>query len=77
DEGERSVQFEVWAPQADRVTLHCEGATRALERDPERPGWWWGEAVALAALVAGGVRAGLPGRRTASGQARDQSPYRC
>ncbi|MCO6693707.1 hypothetical protein KQI59_04505, partial [Streptomyces sp. Vc17.3-30] len=34
-------------------------------------------AVALAALVAGGVRAGLPGRRTASGQARDQSPYRC
>ncbi|WAC99217.1 hypothetical protein [Streptomyces sp. NA13] len=33
--------------------------------------------VALAALVAGGVRAGLPGRRTASGQARDQSPYRC
>ncbi|WP_411095414.1 hypothetical protein [Streptomyces sp. 021-3] len=34
-------------------------------------------AVALAALVAGGVRARLPGRRTASGQARDQSPYRC
>jgi maltooligosyltrehalose trehalohydrolase len=40
------VQFEVWAPQADRVTLHCEGATRALARDPERSGWWWGEADA-------------------------------
>jgi maltooligosyltrehalose trehalohydrolase len=40
------VQFEVWAPQADRVTLHCEGATRALERDPDRAGWWWGEAEA-------------------------------
>ncbi|MER6289586.1 malto-oligosyltrehalose trehalohydrolase [Streptomyces sviceus] len=40
------MQFEVWAPKADRVTLHCEGATRALERDPERSGWWWGEAEA-------------------------------
>jgi maltooligosyltrehalose trehalohydrolase len=40
------VQFEVWAPQAGRVTLHCEGATHALERDPERSGWWWGEAEA-------------------------------
>ncbi|MEV7980035.1 malto-oligosyltrehalose trehalohydrolase [Streptomyces sp. NPDC086519] len=40
------MQFEVWAPQADRVTLHCGGATCALERDPERPGWWTGEADA-------------------------------
>ncbi|MEU6574239.1 malto-oligosyltrehalose trehalohydrolase [Streptomyces sp. NPDC046805] len=40
------MQFEVWAPQADRVTLHCDGATRALERDPDRPGWWSGEADA-------------------------------
>lgn len=40
------MQFEVWAPQADRVTLHCDGATRALERDPERAGWWTGEARA-------------------------------
>ncbi|MFE0253834.1 malto-oligosyltrehalose trehalohydrolase [Streptomyces sp. NPDC059010] len=40
------MQFEVWAPQADRVTLHCEGATRALERDPDRAGWWCGEADA-------------------------------
>jgi maltooligosyltrehalose trehalohydrolase len=40
------VQFEVWAPQAGRVTLHCEGATRALERDPDRAGWWRGEAQA-------------------------------
>lgn len=40
------MQFEVWAPQADRVTLHCEGATRALARDPAREGWWTGEAEA-------------------------------
>ncbi|MGW1951250.1 malto-oligosyltrehalose trehalohydrolase [Streptomyces sp. NPDC001920] len=40
------MQFEVWAPQAGRVTLHCEGVTRALERDPDRAGWWWGEAEA-------------------------------
>ncbi|NEA97882.1 malto-oligosyltrehalose trehalohydrolase [Streptomyces sp. SID13726] len=40
------MQFEVWAPQAGRVTLHCEGAARALELDPERPGWWWGQAEA-------------------------------
>ncbi|MCN9242861.1 malto-oligosyltrehalose trehalohydrolase [Streptomyces sp. RY43-2] len=40
------MQFEVWAPQAARVTLHCGGATRALERDPERAGWWTGTAEA-------------------------------
>jgi len=40
------VQFEVWAPQATRVTLHCGGTTRALERDPERTGWWAGDAEA-------------------------------
>ncbi|AYN43539.1 malto-oligosyltrehalose trehalohydrolase [Streptomyces dangxiongensis] len=40
------MQFEVWAPQADRVTLHCEGGTRALTRDPGRVGWWAGEAEA-------------------------------
>ncbi|ANP50238.1 maltooligosyltrehalose trehalohydrolase [Streptomyces griseochromogenes] len=40
------MQFEVWAPQADRVTLHCEDATRTLERDPERVGWWTGQARA-------------------------------
>jgi maltooligosyltrehalose trehalohydrolase len=40
------VQFEVWAPQAGRVTLHCDGTTRALERDTEREGWWTGEAEA-------------------------------
>lgn len=40
------MQFEVWAPQADRVTLHCDGATHALERDPRRAGWWAGEAAA-------------------------------
>ncbi len=28
------------------MTLHCEGATRALERDPEHAGWWSGEAEA-------------------------------
>jgi maltooligosyltrehalose trehalohydrolase len=40
------VQFEVWAPQADRMTLHCADVTRALEPDPGRPGWWTGEAEA-------------------------------
>ncbi|MFJ7899809.1 malto-oligosyltrehalose trehalohydrolase [Streptomyces sp. NPDC096198] len=40
------MQFEVWAPGAARVTLHCEGAERALARDPERAGWWTGEAEA-------------------------------
>ncbi|GAA3056298.1 malto-oligosyltrehalose trehalohydrolase [Streptomyces glomeratus] len=40
------MQFEVWAPQATRVTLHCDGVTRALVRDPERPEWWTGEAEA-------------------------------
>jgi maltooligosyltrehalose trehalohydrolase len=41
------VQFEVWAPQAeDRVTLHCEGATHAMEPDPRRAGWWRAEAPA-------------------------------
>ncbi|MEU6547380.1 malto-oligosyltrehalose trehalohydrolase [Streptomyces sp. NPDC046859] len=40
------MQFEVWAPQADLVTLHCDGATSALEPDPERAGWWRGEADA-------------------------------
>jgi maltooligosyltrehalose trehalohydrolase len=48
------VQFEVWAPQAARVTLRCDGATRALERDAERPGWWTGEAEAR-----GGARYGF------------------
>ncbi|MET8410940.1 malto-oligosyltrehalose trehalohydrolase [Streptomyces sp. NPDC005195] len=40
------MRFEVWAPQAGRVALRCEGATSALERDPERPGWWTGDAEA-------------------------------
>ncbi|MFJ9426647.1 malto-oligosyltrehalose trehalohydrolase [Streptomyces sp. NPDC101249] len=40
------MQFEVWAPQADRVTLRCDGAPHALGRDPDRPGWWCGEAEA-------------------------------
>ncbi|MFF0199938.1 malto-oligosyltrehalose trehalohydrolase [Streptomyces sp. NPDC005017] len=40
------MQFEVWAPQAGRVTLQCDGATRAMERDPRREGWWTAEAEA-------------------------------
>ncbi|MFF1544158.1 malto-oligosyltrehalose trehalohydrolase [Streptomyces sp. NPDC058291] len=40
------MQFEVWAPQAERVTLQCEGAARVMERDPERSGWWTAEAEA-------------------------------
>ncbi|MBN0046894.1 malto-oligosyltrehalose trehalohydrolase [Streptomyces actuosus] len=40
------MQFEVWAPQAERVSLECDGATHALERDQERVGWWTGWAEA-------------------------------
>ncbi|MEU6391067.1 malto-oligosyltrehalose trehalohydrolase [Streptomyces sp. NPDC046939] len=40
------MRFEVWAPKAEQVTLHCDGDTRALERDPGRAGWWSGEAEA-------------------------------
>ncbi|MFG2575846.1 malto-oligosyltrehalose trehalohydrolase [Streptomyces sp. NPDC048481] len=40
------MQFEVWAPQAERVTLQCEGVTHAMQSDPGRPGWWTAEAEA-------------------------------
>ncbi|MFF0384790.1 malto-oligosyltrehalose trehalohydrolase [Streptomyces sp. NPDC004286] len=40
------MKFEVWAPQADRVALHCEDTTRAMEPDPQRTGWWTAEADA-------------------------------
>ncbi|MFI7499685.1 malto-oligosyltrehalose trehalohydrolase [Streptomyces sp. NPDC049687] len=40
------MQFEVWAPQAERVTLWCDDDRRALRRDPRRAGWWTGEAEA-------------------------------
>ncbi|WP_455352049.1 malto-oligosyltrehalose trehalohydrolase [Streptomyces sp. SYSU K217416] len=40
------MQFEVWAPEADRVTLQVEGAAHPMERDPERAGWWTAEARA-------------------------------
>ncbi|WP_172384949.1 malto-oligosyltrehalose trehalohydrolase [Streptomyces sp. MNP-20] len=48
------MRFEVWAPRAERVDLvledagpgGAEGGTRALARDPERPGWWTVEAAA-------------------------------
>ncbi|MFD4629248.1 malto-oligosyltrehalose trehalohydrolase [Streptomyces sp. NPDC058284] len=40
------MKFEVWAPEAERVVLECAGASRALERDADRAGWWSGEAPA-------------------------------
>ncbi|WP_338701671.1 malto-oligosyltrehalose trehalohydrolase [Streptomyces sp. Q6] len=41
------MQFEVWAPQSERVTLHVAGAADTeLERDPDRVGWWSGSAEA-------------------------------
>ncbi|MBW5425058.1 malto-oligosyltrehalose trehalohydrolase, partial [Streptomyces sp. BG9H] len=40
------MRFEVWAPQAERVALECAGATRAMERDGGRAGWWIAEAEA-------------------------------
>lgn len=41
------MQFEVWAPEAGGVALEVEGTTRALSRDPERAGWWTGDAEAV------------------------------
>lgn len=34
------MQFAVWAPDAERVTLQVEDESRPMARDPERPGWW-------------------------------------
>ncbi|MGV9877804.1 malto-oligosyltrehalose trehalohydrolase [Streptomyces sp. NPDC003006] len=34
------MKFEVWAPEAEQVTLECAGAARAMERDGDRAGWW-------------------------------------
>lgn len=41
-----SVEFEVWAPEAERVTLQCDDATHALERADGRPGWWTAQVAA-------------------------------
>ncbi|MFD4832945.1 malto-oligosyltrehalose trehalohydrolase [Streptomyces uncialis] len=41
------MQFEVWAPEAGEVALEVEGSTRALSRDPDRAGWWTGDAEAV------------------------------
>ncbi|WP_406401553.1 malto-oligosyltrehalose trehalohydrolase [Streptomyces uncialis] len=41
------MQFEVWAPEAGEVALEVEGGTRALSRDPDRAGWWTGDAEAV------------------------------
>ncbi|MFI7383905.1 malto-oligosyltrehalose trehalohydrolase [Streptomyces sp. NPDC049813] len=40
------MQFEVWAPQAEQVALHCDGAARAMRPDADRVGWWTAEADA-------------------------------
>ncbi|MCX4670804.1 malto-oligosyltrehalose trehalohydrolase [Streptomyces sp. NBC_01381] len=40
------MEFEVWAPEAERVTLQCDDATHALERADGRPGWWTAEVAA-------------------------------
>src|ERR1700712_1957950 len=37
---EREMLFDVWAPEADQVTLHLKDRTEPMERDPARPGWW-------------------------------------
>ncbi|MBT2382346.1 malto-oligosyltrehalose trehalohydrolase [Streptomyces sp. ISL-11] len=38
--------FEVWAPDAERVTLAADGREHAMDRDPARAGWWRCEAPA-------------------------------
>ncbi|WP_030787842.1 malto-oligosyltrehalose trehalohydrolase [Streptomyces sp. NRRL S-920] len=40
------MRFEVWAPQAEQVTLECAGGARAMERDGDRAGWWTADAEA-------------------------------
>ncbi|OON80608.1 malto-oligosyltrehalose trehalohydrolase [Streptomyces tsukubensis] len=40
------MQFEVWAPEAGRVTAEVAGVRQELEGVPGRPGWWRGEAEA-------------------------------
>ncbi|MEV6654465.1 malto-oligosyltrehalose trehalohydrolase [Streptomyces sp. NPDC051219] len=40
------MHFEVWAPQADRVTLQVQSTAQPMERDPGRAGWWTAEAPA-------------------------------
>ncbi|MGW0537204.1 malto-oligosyltrehalose trehalohydrolase [Streptomyces sp. NPDC003032] len=40
------MKFEVWAPEAEQVTLECAGAARAMERDGGRAGWWTAHAEA-------------------------------
>ncbi|MEU9579259.1 malto-oligosyltrehalose trehalohydrolase [Streptomyces chilikensis] len=40
------MEFEVWAPQAGRVTLHCDGGEYAMEPDALRRGWWTAQADA-------------------------------
>ncbi|MEU7041601.1 malto-oligosyltrehalose trehalohydrolase [Streptomyces varsoviensis] len=34
------MQFEVWAPEARGVSLRLQGHAYAMERAPDRPGWW-------------------------------------
>nr|WP_267897251.1 malto-oligosyltrehalose trehalohydrolase [Streptomyces albireticuli] len=36
----RTVLFEVWAPEAQRVTLALDGHEHPMARDPARTGWW-------------------------------------
>ncbi|GHJ41020.1 malto-oligosyltrehalose trehalohydrolase [Streptomyces sp. TS71-3] len=38
------MEFEVWAPEAERVALQLTDGTRGMERDPARPGWWTAQA---------------------------------
>ncbi|GHH79627.1 malto-oligosyltrehalose trehalohydrolase [Streptomyces sulfonofaciens] len=40
------MEFEVWAPAAERAVLHLADGTRAMERAAGRPGWWTAEADA-------------------------------
>ncbi|MFD9367634.1 malto-oligosyltrehalose trehalohydrolase [Streptomyces sp. NPDC060020] len=40
------MHFEVWAPLTGHVAMRLDDATYAMERDPERSGWWTVEAPA-------------------------------
>ncbi|MGP4002131.1 malto-oligosyltrehalose trehalohydrolase [Streptomyces sp. 8N706] len=72
--------FEVWAPEAERVTLHVEGSPYPMESDPGREGWWRADAPAGHgtrygfAPVGGSSSGSSPGAGSSSGSPPGSSP---
>ncbi|MBL1067035.1 malto-oligosyltrehalose trehalohydrolase [Streptomyces sp. 7-21] len=68
--------FSVWAPRAERVTLHLAGRAVAMRPDPARAGWWRAEEPAAPgdrygfSLDGGPVRPDPRARRLPEGPGR-------